>query len=356
MTKRGSIYSASDKALYDALCQYKMTKPIMYRLFLDRGIIKPKEMDKREAAKYFSRLNHDYYDHLYISEVVSNGAHKERQKSIKISSDLNFDDIESNISKLVSSDQSDDKIEYNAFEKSIYIEIDYTYYDHRKPEFQQVVHRKAEIKIETTDNGFVLRAPDNEYVDKFKARLIGQLEDREKALETEEISLLGITDASKISSFFEQLINGVSDYKLYDVSDVSAYNPETGDEEDGIGIYVKKASLNGEGILNSGEMKELHKKGFYIFKISWSMQENAENPNLYYFHAQFNDPDECKEFSYCLKGYRKFINDSSYSKANLQLDKHKEDLLLKELEKSAFNARTNLFMNDGRGYGKDNET
>ncbi|WP_342754764.1 hypothetical protein AAGQ96_02670 [Pantoea sp. MBD-2R] len=48
------LHSVTDKSLYDALCQPRVTNNELRELFLERGIIISKKTDKKDLAKNFS--------------------------------------------------------------------------------------------------------------------------------------------------------------------------------------------------------------------------------------------------------------------------------------------------------------
>lgn len=348
MIKKGSLYCASDKAFFDALCQHKMSKSALNELFWSRGIIQSKKKDKEASARYFSRLNHDYYDHKFISEKVSTGSNKEKKSTVFTEQTLPLTDIEVAVKDLIESrSEIDNSIDFKMFEKSIEIDVAYSYYDHNQPEFKQLITKTAKISIESSDDGLSIRSPDNEYVSEITSSLLANIEDKsEEGLETETISLHGITDADIKTKFFEDLISNLEDLTLSDVSDISVYNPETDAEED-IGVRIKKASLNGEGLLKSGELKQFYKKGFFVYKISWSMTEkNTKNPSKYHFQAQFNDPEVCKNFSYIVKGFTKFLDKGEYARSQSPLTPYEETRLMRKLERSAKAAKKAVFTTD----------
>ncbi|MEM5730590.1 hypothetical protein AAEI00_02660 [Shewanella algae] len=263
MIKKGGLYSASDKAFFDALCQHKMSKPALQELLWRRGILKSSKAEKEEIARYFSRLDHDYFDHKSISEKVSTGSNREKQTAHFSSVPVALETIETVAKELVNTRKEiDNSISFVTTEKSVQVKVSYSYYDHNKPEFKQLVTKDALISIETSEEGLSLRAPDNEYVSEITSKILSDIEDKhENELDIETISLHGIDDVEKKISFFESLITGIDNMQLYDVSDVAVFNPDTGDEDD-LGVYVKRASLNGEGVLKSGELKQFYKKGF----------------------------------------------------------------------------------------------
>ncbi len=356
MIKGGSLYYASDKALFDALCQHKMSKSSLQELFWTRGIIKSNKLEKEDIAKYFSRLNHDYFDHKFISEVISSGSHKERQRSVFAYANLSIDKLEKSVKELIAERKEiDNSIDFNSHKESINIEVSYSYHDYRKPEFKQLVTKNAVISIEKTADGINIRAPDNSYIEEITTSLILKItQNSSDDVDLETINLFGVDSVKLKIEFFEKLIAGLDELELYDVSFVSVYNPDTGDADE-LGVHVRKASLNGEGILKSGELKQFYTKGFFVHKIFWSMTEIG-NPksDIFNFQAQFNDPATCQKFAYISKGFRRYVGEREHTKETFPLSTFEEARMMRKLEKSARNAKKAIF-NTGNGEVDESE-
>lgn len=346
MIKKGSLYSASDKAFFDALCQHKMSKSALQELLWRRGIILSGKSEKGTIARHFSRMDHDYFDHKMISDKVSTGSNREKQTSHFSSIAVDLSEIESIANELVDDRKEiDNSIQFSATEKSVNIEVSYSYYDHNQPEFKQLVTKIARISIETSEEGISIRAPDNEYVSEIITSLLSKLEKKcGDEFEVETISLYGIEDVEKKISFFEKLISDLEGMELYGVSDVAVYNPVTG-AEDELGIHVKRASLNGEWILKSGELRQFYDKGFFVYKISWSTVEKGKfDSDIYNFQAQFNDPNECRKFSYLAKGFRRYMVGGEHTKSPSSLSGFDETRMMRKLEQAARRAKQAVFM------------
>lgn len=345
MIKKGSLYSASDKAFFDALCQHKMSKSNLHELLWRRGIILSGKSEKEDIAKHFSRMDHDYFDHKLISDKVSTGSNRERKTSHFSSAVIDLSDVESIANELVDDRKEiDNSIQFSATDKSVNIEVSYSYYDHNQPEFKQLVTKTALISIETSDEGVSIRSPDNEYISEITSSVLSKLENKcDDDFEVDTVSLYGIEDVEKKILFFEKLISGLEGMELNDVSDVAVYNPDTG-AEDELGVHVRRASLNGEGVLKSGELRQFYDKGFFVYRISWSTVEKGRfDSDIYTFQAQFNDPDECRKFSYLAKGFRRYIEGGEYTKSSSRLSVFDETRMMQKLEQAARRAKAAVY-------------
>ncbi|MBA55208.1 MAG: hypothetical protein CMK89_12205 [Pseudomonadales bacterium] len=342
MIKKGSLYCASDKALNDALRQHKMTKTALHELMYSRGMLVSNELDKEDIALHLSRINHDYFDHALISEKLATSSRKEKHQSKKTTTQVSRESIEEAIKQLIDNRQDfEDEITHTVHQNSIEIDVTYSYLDYNKSEFKQLVKKDATISIEFLNDEICIRNPDNEYIGIFCEELLDEIEkESNQEVQYRKISLSGTTDPRDKIRFFEHLISNIDGFDLYNVSDVTVFHPDSGEEnKEKLGTFVKKASLNGDGIFESGELKDLFKKGFYIYKVSWASTKMVDNePRLYLFHAQFNDPEFCSDFSYLVKGYRPKGEKSDFSKQTKPLTKVEDIQLMRRIETCAYSA------------------
>lgn len=339
MIKKGSLYHATDKAVFDALCQHKLNRSVMKQLFLRRGILSSKVTNKEKIALYFSRLNHDLFDHRLISETLASGSQRERTSSLRVNGELSLEKLElvgKNIKKL----QQDmgNKADYHVSGNGIEVKVHYQYIDHRKSEFQQLVSRDAVIVIENDGEGVNVRWPSNDYVEtNIKELCIGLLmSSYDEKPEVDAISLVPYSDSKDRSKFFKSLINSMDGYELVDVTDVYVFHPENKKPDSDLGIHISKASLKGMGVLLSREFKDLESKDFYIVKISWTVKEkDVFNSDLYSFEAQFRDPEDCSNFAFLVKGFQKYISLDKYERSIVKLDGFGESRFSRLIERSA---------------------
>jgi len=91
----GSIYSAGDKALFDAINQSSVTAADLRALFLRHGVIISKKTKRRELALHFARLMHDYSDFETLAKIFEPPHRRERLSSARFSNDVAMSDIES---------------------------------------------------------------------------------------------------------------------------------------------------------------------------------------------------------------------------------------------------------------------
>lgn len=348
------LHSVTDKSLYDALSQPRVTNNELRELFLERGIIISKQTDKKDLAKNFSKLTHDYYVQKRISDIFGGFLRKEKKTSLVLN-----DDIEKSIMTEAANllkreiEEEQDLCQVFNDKNSLIIFITYTSTNFGKSDFSQIEKKTARFEIEKLENGYSIRRPDNEQTDVYLGSLLSKIEHLEKErvtsagedstklqLNIDEISLEHIEDNEKRTQFFTRLINEIEGYILDDVTDAYVYHPKSeviADEEGDstTGVHIIKSSLKGEGVLKSEELISLYDRGFYIWKIRWRVKEKNKEPNIYEFEAQFDDPLEFSGFSYISRGVKKFKSGGKYNKNPSQLTDSQETNFNRLIEKTA---------------------
>lgn len=350
---KGSLYSVSDKAMFDAINQSKITNGELKDIFLSRGIIISNGTKREKLAKYFSLFPHSYSDYKRLADILGTNTRREKNTSTTISKSVSKEVVETVAIEFVND------IEHHGatctIEPSdgngINIKVEYREFNYSNSEFKQVTNKEAIISIEDNDGELVIRHPQNNTVEEWKSLYIAKLEtELEEEVEITNINLTHITDHQQVTKFFTELINGISGYKLYDVTDVYVYHPEDGtgliddenedtSEEVELGTHISKASLKGQNVLRSDELFELYNKGFYISKIVWrSKLDEKLDDDLFEFEAQFSDAEQKDYFSYLVRGYYAYKGSGEYIKGKKALTTSQERTLTKKVEVAAHNA------------------
>ncbi|MFI3311182.1 hypothetical protein [Ewingella allii] len=349
------LYSVTDKALFDALNQTKVTNDDMKSLFFKRGTIVSKDTKRKALALDFSRYFHGFDDYNKLSEILGSIGRKEKSSINIINADIEKNDIEAAI-KLVCEDlqKEGDQTDFVYTETGIEIKIKYVKLDYKMNEFRQSSTREAVILVEENEKGeFIARFPQNSKSREFTEKLVKKIksENDNANVSLDEITLESVKEHSERTNFFKRLIDNIPNYNCVDVTDVYVTHPileenkkestdeNSDDDADDIavdlGCHISKASLKGRGVLESKELNDLLAKGFYITKIVWvSVVAGFVDSNRFEFEAQFFDTDNCKLFSYLVRGQYKFKSLGDYTHRQ-NVEKEKEVLLLALMEDSA---------------------
>lgn len=352
--KIGSVYSASDKALFDALNQSTVTAADLRQLFLSHGIIISRTTNRTTLAAHFSRLVHDYDDFQALSKIFDTGQRRERQASFQIESKAELSDFENaahEIAMKLNADLDAAKVTVMP-DGSLKIDVRYKNFHFAKSEFKQIEIKDAVITLEKEEGMVVIRGPQNEKVDTICRDLVSIVETCvDGAIKIDEISLESFPNSTLRTKFFTDIIDNIVGYKKHDVTDVYVYKPklkkanfqedesnEPNEEKDievDLGYHISRASLKGEGVLVSEEMEGLIKGGFYISKIVWQARENDLDSDIFEFEAQFTEPESCTKFLYLTRGYYKYQGHQKFSKTRTQFDPEDDKKISKLIELSA---------------------
>lgn len=346
-----NIQSVTDKALYDALNQKQITINEIQDLFLERGTIISKETARKELAKKYSRMTHDYYEHQKIATLLGGQSRTEKITCLRIETNVDKKGIidAANILQKEIIEQ-DDYCKIIVDGSRILLNIRYLATDYSKSDFKQSINKEALIEIEPLGNGYSIRRPDNGNLDDYESILLSHITTIQKTTTQDEnnvdlkinsISLSHNTDADVRTLFFDKLIHTLDGYELLDVTDAYVYHPKPAVLEAAkgnieTGVHVTRASLKGEGVLKSEELGDLYDKGFYIWKIKWKVKEKLADPDIFELEAQFGDPLDCNNFSYLVKGVRKYKSNGQYFSKPQKLSNKDAERFNKLIENRAY--------------------
>lgn len=349
------LYSIGDKGIYDAILQGVITKDHLEEIFLSRGIIISHKTDRTTLAQYFSRFPHSYDDFLRFSYILSSSSQREKLTFLNLTTSLEINDLDDSIDSFVKylHDSHDASCSYKKESENKYaITVSYNVYNFNRSEFRQVTHKDAKIEIEIgKDDSLLVRHPNNKNVCGYVDKLISEVESNSgDSFEVNRISLQDYSDPKLRTKFLENLINNIKGFYLYDVIDVYVYHPkENGDvnlsEDDDVfeetevtmtGTHISKASLKGEGVLQSDEINQLYDKNFYLYRVVWQSKiKDLVGSDVYEFEATFTNPEKMTDFSYLIKGFYRYKGTDEYTKSRMQPDKQDSDWLNGVIEESA---------------------
>ena len=376
--RMGSLYFASDKAIFDALTQRSLTSAELRKVFLSRGIVISKESDKKFLASRFSALFHDYYDYRNLSLLVGGRDGREKTTNVVVTTEVSKEELTDALTSVKEwlIDDQHEQAEVSIQGDQLKLTVKYQKLDFSQAEFRQVVEKTAEVTLEKQGSGWKITGPMNDKFKEITEQLYSQIEIvTEKDVDTRAISLAGIADASVRTNFLRSLIRNLKGMEVVDVVDVSTFNPSDRDDddldlsdealvvEDSIEvetegdpedegdlevtlskpqpevkthkiIRIDKASLKGKGVLESKQLMELEGHGFYLWKIRWTVREKPVGSEIVEFEAQFGNQAKCSDFSYIVKGVYNY-NNGKYAKNRVRASSVVEQQLKVKLEQAA---------------------
>lgn len=320
--KVGTIYSASDKALYDALNQRNVTNADLRQLFLTRGILISKDSSRKHVAKHFARLFHDYSDYQKLANLFGGAMRRDKIATVRIATEASLVDFQNAAADLKAELEDGGAVVRVSTAKGtrLDVEVQYSKVHFNQSEFRQVSTRTETISIFFENGGFVIHSPNSDDAKIWMDEMAKIVQEKTgKAVNFDEIRLPKSMDTKAKTAFFTRLIRNIQGFRLKDVSDVYVTKPKDweSDEEPPAGnpeIRIDKASLRGQGVLESDELKLLEKRGFYVSRIIWTgVPEGVPDPDIYEFEAQFSQPNECSDFTYLPRGFYRCLGPGSYN-------------------------------------------
>ena len=173
--------------------------------------------------------------------------------------------------------------------------------------------RDGTVEFVKTQEGFVVRNTQNEYLNDVRETLLAKIEKTADApLVKVTVSLFDIPLAKLRSKFFHELAMSMPGFVRRDVTDVYVFkakpegensqesdNTSTSDED----THIERVFLRGSGVSRSELLNELlDVEDYYIIKMGWTATETMGAGNVYDIEATFSDPRDCTGFSFILSG------------------------------------------------------
>ncbi len=310
-----SLYYASDKNVFDALNQHKVDIQTIMELFERRNIIVSKKTSREDLAKYFARQTHDYQDHKDIAARLGVAPRRERITSMDVSGSVENEHLQAAVDQLKQElEASGEVVAISRDGDKLSISVQYSTVDYKVSEFAQRQVRDGTIECIKTEEGYIVRNTQNEYVNDVRDSLISKLEKAsESPLSKVTVSLFDVPSPRLRSKFFHELAFNLPGYQQSDVTAVYVFkarpesiekDEETDEaEEGGSETHVERVFMRGQGVTRSEILNELlEKDDYYITKIAWGARETMGAGHDYDIEATFADPKDCTGFSFILSG------------------------------------------------------
>ena len=317
-----SLYYATDKNIFDALNEHKVNSATVAGLFKSRNTLISPQLSRQKAAKYFSLLTHDYFDHQTIAAKLGVVARRERIATVDVVTEVTAEALWEVANDLARSLREDgDVVDVKREPGRLLFLVQYSQVDYRRSEFNQVQVKDGVIEFHVTSDGFVLRNTQNDYVDGIRDTLLQRIGEVAKSgLSTNQVTLFAFPDPGIRSEFFFDLFSGLDGYHLIDVTDVFVYkpavsqgghNPDDDDEldDESLDSHVERVALRGRGVSRSDYLGRLTSDGYYTVRVAWKVKEKYSLGNAYDLEAVFADPLNCTKFSYLVVGVYDYTNE-----------------------------------------------
>jgi hypothetical protein len=349
-----SIYFANDKSIFDALQSKSVTTKILEDFLAKKGIFLSSFDEKKDIVFYISRIIFDYYDYIFITEILEKPNQREKMTNCTFSEGTEKIDVTSACQKFRETEHSFDEIKVVRDGDKVLVEVKDTEVDFSKTELKQKSKKTYKFEFQETESGIDIRYSSNEKSQEILEQIFNVISDiNGETIEPQKISLQSITSSKYRNQFFINLINSLPNHRLRDVTKIdikhNSNDLDTPLEFEGNESYldgesdeippgfIEKVSLMGIGVLESSEFIQLNEKGFFISKINWTAidQSNSEG-DMFEFEAEFGNPESCTNFEYIVKGVYRF-NGETHGKSRKTLSADESNKKLKLVEEAAKN-------------------
>lgn len=353
--KNKGIFYATEKDIFDALSskKKKITKELLLDLCNQRGIILSEAEDREDIIEYLAMLPFSFNSLSEITSLIRTLSRAEKTTSSEIASPMTATEITRVVSAL-KRDREQNGEAYSVISESkdkTVVKISYSVIDLGMTRLRQRVDREDVIEFVNEAGTTKIRRPANEKMEEVTTAFVSEYRKQAgKPIAQETISLAGIQDSKLRTYFFVELVTKMPNLALSDVThvrvsilgdhrEISEDDESDNEEAEEVMIgYVKRAALDGVGLLYSEEYQDLSAKGFYISEIRWNAIEKKGEKNKIKFEASFADPEQCSVFLYNALGYYKNTDDG-FAKTKLPLPLDQKNNMLKAIEESAKKAQ-----------------
>lgn len=311
-----AVYIPTDKNIFDALQHKKVTQLELLKFLRTRGIFFPLNAPKDMLIERITLLNFGYHDFIWLTKLLENPNKKEKSTHTTLKFEVTEDDVRKACTTVKSNIEIDNSVKLTQKNGTTKLSVTYVDLDFSKTELRQRAVKTCDIEIEKTNEGVVLKMPSTkkaaDIASRLKQVLSTQLQDGQ-TIEEFSINLSSIISPETRSRFFDVLVRNVPGYKFDTVTSVDVFHTiedESEDDDDErearLASYINRAALAGEGVLDSQEFQQLHKRGFFIYKIIWTGISGVEGGDKVEFETQFGSPSDCTDFKYMVRGIYNF--------------------------------------------------
>ncbi|MEE5065703.1 hypothetical protein V2J97_16805 [Pseudomonas alliivorans] len=335
---------ATYRDIYDALMssKQKVSQDYLLNFLAERGYVLSPFSTREELIDYVSGLTlgssdfNELFDQLEVSSRAEKTANtKMLTKALSLDEKLLLRAVKA-LRELRK--HKNETISVVADNGRLLVNVLYQDLDHGRTVLRQRRNRNVNIEIFKDQYGYTFRRPANPRMDEICSQLIAELQKYDKTpLRIEKIDLNRFS-REKRTLFFNTLINSVPKYSFHDLIRVGVSQPTfvvdfiggSGadfDEDDEVDegtseqaaqvaaqvrSFLKKAALDGTGVLHSKELKQFLESGFFIARVVWQAIENTSTGQKVEFEALIAKPASGEDFRYSVKGVYPRKKDGSF--------------------------------------------
>lgn len=312
MNKYQATLFANESDIYTALHsnKAKMAEGTLRKIAFDRGLIFPKKLEREDLVEKISDLPFSYSHVEKIQKKLASNASQDLFSVKRIFNDFegfdnfNIDDLY-DVVEIVKQERppmlGSETIEHFAAPGMYVISIEYTEFDFKRSKFQQRKMYGGEIRFIVHPNYVSVRFNYTKRIKEILGEVIDKYQEKQKCkICIREIDLSSITEAQHRNAFAENMYDFDSLYtsksgfsyaglekvrvskihtaleqprsvELDDDSDEECDDFELdakADDKDNK-TFIDNASYDGKSLVNTTQIEDLCKDGFYRSQIKW---------------------------------------------------------------------------------------
>ncbi|MDC3378780.1 hypothetical protein OAX78_00675 [Planctomycetota bacterium] len=305
-----SRYYADDKDVRDVL-EGRLNPAVIASLLRRRGVLVNPDMDDEDFYRTFLLFGHSHYDVANLLEATERGGKGPSTTIRHVKATLDLGELFA-AAKRVQRHRAKTKNEtWRLFkhEDPDHISIDLTYaeFDWKRTRLYQKRIREAHIRVQRTPGKTVrwaFRLTDAERAIEIveEIRSAAMHLNPGKKIELTSIGLEGITQPALRTKFLFDLMTGIKNFALREISEVQFANVSGGvappSSSAATVAGLNKAILKGTSINKTSEYESLKAGGHYVSSAVWEMDPVDGKGYRYECEAGFGTPETASNFGY----------------------------------------------------------
>jgi len=271
--RKESFFFAQPIDIFDALfsSEKKFSLKQLKLFALERGIVVSSHSDRETLCRRLASLTYDYHLFSELSASMQSISRQKQSSVIHLEKEIPIEDIQKILPKFQQK-RDREEITIKANTDRIKLSASYTEIDHSQTRLKQRTPRDSSIEIMKGK----IRYTSDDRTDEILSTLISCLEDEHKEeIKFNRIDLSSIYDPRIINKLFLDLtLCNKDDLPFMQVSHVAIHRIESNTEDskasERLMTSINNASLSGNNVLNSPEVKTFLQSGdYYIHTIRW---------------------------------------------------------------------------------------
>jgi len=365
------IYYASYRDIYDALIssRLRVSTDFMHEFLRARGIVLSNQASREELVDAIATYAYESADLDELCDQLEVHSKADRVTHVALSKPITPDVVKAALHAVNTAREGRREIvDFKRGEGGrLEVSVDYYELDEGRTLLRQQRPKHGKIEFMSTASGMRVRYPGAERVSEVAMALLQQIDGAVPDIKRRTIDL-GAFSKLQRTRFFQLLIQKLEGYKQSDVRKVNVnqeiYEPvfasdeeehegsaDDGDDDEAeepttpgkrevekeVKSFLKRATLDGSGILHASELRRFLESGFFISRIVWEAQPRSRKDGKpkAELEALLERPAEGLGFKYTVRGVYSRRRDKRFATTKRKPKDTEREELLDTLEVAA---------------------